>query len=151
MSVGSYSSPIYLSKLNYYYENNFYFDHVILHFDISDLIDDYFNYDFDEENNIALSKMKSSNYFSKSLNDTIKIFPLTYKIYHYFKNYNEHNVSDNRNIYNIAAGQYMYKDEDDLFKKNEREIAIKKTLYFLTKIQKLVERNKGDFGILIAP
>lgn len=73
MSVGSYSSPIYLSKLNYYYENNFYFDHVILHFDISDLIDDYFNYDFDEENNIALSKMKSSNYFSKSLNDAIKI------------------------------------------------------------------------------
>ena len=151
MSVGSYSSPINLAKLNYYYENNFYFDHVILHFDINDLIDDYFNYDYDEENNIALSKGKSSNYFSRLLNDAIKIFPMTYKIYHYFKSYNEQNVSDNRNIYNIAAGQYMYKDEDDLFKKNEREIAIKKTLYFLTKIQNLVERNKGDLSILIAP
>jgi len=151
MSVGSYSSPIHLSKLNYYYENNFYFNHVILHFDISDLIDDYFNYEYDEENNIALSKMKSSNYFSKLLNDMIKIFPLTYKIYHYFKGYNEQNVSDNRNIYNIAAGQYMYKDEDDLFKKDEREIAIKKTLYFLNKIQNLVERNKGNLSILIAP
>ena len=151
MAVGSYSTQIYLSKLNYYYENNFYFDHVILHFDISDLFDDYFKYEYDEKNNITLSKMKSSNYFPVLLNSIIKIFPLTYKIYHYFKNYDGLSTSNKRNIYNIPAGQYMYKDEDVFFKKDEREIAIKKTLYFLSKIHNLIQKNNGNLSILITP
>lgn len=151
MAVSSYSSKVYLSKLNYYYNNNFYFEHVIIHLDISDLVDDYFMYDYDEKNYIALTKGVTSSKLETKLNQLIKIFPLSYKLYYSIKHYDEFINIKKNNIYEMTAGEYMYKNKDTYFIKDERDIAFEQTLNFLSKIHNLVKINNGNLSILITP
>lgn len=151
MAVSSYSSQIYLSKLNYYYSNKFKFDHVILHYDISDLIDDYFNYDLNYEKKIALTKGKETNRQEIILNKLLKSFPLSYKIYRFLIKYDELNQIRENYIYNLPAGEYLYKDKDSFFNHNEKQIAFNKTQDLLLEIKKIVKKNKGKFTIMITP
>ena len=147
LSVSSYSSQIYLAKLKYYFENNFKVDNVYIHYDLSDLWDDYFLYEYSDGK--ASSKNKS-NRIDLILYFFVKNFPLTYKIYHFLKNFDKENDIV-VNPYHIPAGKYFYQNEDEFFSKDERIIAYKKSFDLLYKISNLCKKNNAKLNIIISP
>lgn len=148
MSVSSYSAKIYLSKLKYYYDQNFEFKNVFIHYDISDLVDDYVNYDY--VNGMVFDKNTKSNTVPMMLYYFVKSLPLTYKTYHYLKNFQNRNLKS-PNIFDIPAGEYLYKDGDTIFKKGERLKAYDETFAYLEKISDLCKKNNTKLNIIISP
>jgi len=147
-SAASYAGSIYLSKIKYLINQNYKFDHLLIHLDISDVWDDYFRYDY--ENGIAHDLGKNKNVRDYYLNMLTVNLPNTHRVFSYLRNLSLAKIKTN-DILNMEAGQFVYDNNLGFNNLNERDLAFNKTFNFLSEIHNILKQKNIKFSILIVP
>ena len=150
LAVSSYSPKIYLSKLSFYIQNGYYFKELFVVIDSSDVLDDYFRYEYidgkviDKNTSLKLAPLLTL------LNKLTKIFPLTYNLYNKITSPN-----NNDEIYEPNKAQYYNWTKKDFInnKITNEELykAIDETKSIMDKLYVLLKKNNINLSIIVYP
>ena len=158
LGVVSYAPKIYLSKINYYLNKGYNFDHVVIPIDISDLYDDDVSYRLNEDyvvrdNYERGKKLKLRRFLRKN-------FPFTNFYMFVIKNLNEvgyspNNTSKDRPVFHIDAllkSKWTYSNDkiiDGYW--SSVESAQKEMVQTMTTLHKLLDERDISLSIVVYP
>lgn len=155
LGVGSYSTSIYLSKINYLLNNGYKFKEIILFIDVSDLYDDNIYYNLDENFLIKENyKIAKKNRFRRFLRVNFKIINYFFYILNKKKNLNQNIVNQNFILSDYAnlKSSWTYTKKDIIEGYNGSIIkARNKQIENISQLYKLLKKNKIELSIAVYP
>lgn len=150
LGVSSYSPKIFLSKLNYFINNGYSFKEVFVAIDSSDILDDYFRYEYVAGIVIDKNSSLKLNSLHTFLNQLTKVFPLTYNLYHKINRINK-----NIPFKDPFAGDYYTWTKKNLnspkITNQELYKAIQETKSVMEKLYILLKNNNINLSIIVYP
>lgn len=158
LSVNSYSTKIYLSKINYLLNNDYKFNHIIVFIDVSDLYDDSVYYKINEnliidENYEREKKLKLRKFLRNN-------FPFTNFYLFVIKNINKHNENtviknDSNPEFNEKVNlkaKWTYANSETIdgylgtIEANQQSM-----LQNMNKLYEILKRNKIELSLAVYP
>jgi len=158
LGVVSYSPKIYLSKLNYYLEKGFSFNHIIIPIDISDLYDDNVNYRLKnnfivEENFERGERLRTRKFLRKNFpftNFYMFVIKNLNKVGYSAKNLDETKPTFHKNVKLKAKWTYSSDNYINGYW-TSIEKAQEEMLETMTKLHELLDKKNIPYSIVVYP
>ncbi len=159
LGVSGYSSSIYYKKLKYFYENGYEFSEIFIFLDTSDIFDEIYRYETQQDNSISinLTNEEVNNLFEgkrRLINIIYNNFPGTFILINLIidslpkLNFIENHYIDS--MINHPFGKWSY-GQSDLYTKDILNRSLKKNSKYINKIIDMVNKNSTTVTFILYP